>query len=31
MARTYTLLGDPAMELNILLSQVYVPLVMRDH
>jgi hypothetical protein len=30
MARTYTLFGDPAMELRILLPRAYIPLVMQD-
>jgi hypothetical protein len=30
LARTYTLLGDPATELKILLHRSYIPLVMRD-
>jgi hypothetical protein len=30
-ARTYTLLGDPAMELRIPISRIYMPLALRDY
>jgi hypothetical protein len=30
MARTYTLLGDPAMELRRIPRKVYLPLILRD-
>jgi hypothetical protein len=29
-ARTYTLLGDPAMELRIPISRIYMPLALRN-